>query len=243
MVRALIVTGGNYLALRPEDVPLSPLTADEARRFLRLSTRSILPETLAADMIIRSKCFPAALQALARLIENSMLPNIDGHLYEIKRAEESRIIQAVRPQIITFSSTLAEQLKRTPEKMYQIQSREFEELIAELLHDQGFEVELTKATRDGGRDILARMHTKAFKFLCLIEAKKHSKDRPVGVQLVRNLYGTFCDEQANSAMLVTTSYFTQEAKRFSERHEYHLSLRDYTDVVGWLSDYKSMKRP
>lgn len=131
------------------------------------------------------------------------------------------------------------QLKKSPNKLYEINSRQFEHLIADIFHDMGWEVELTKATRDGGRDILAHLNTGVLKLLCLIEAKKHRKDRPVGVQLVRNLYGTFCDEEANSAMLVTSSYFTPEAKKLEERHKYHLALRDYTDVIEWLTNYKN----
>jgi HJR/Mrr/RecB family endonuclease len=33
--------------------------------------------------------------------------------------------------------------------------RLFEEFVAELFHEFGYEVELTKRTRDGGRDVIA----------------------------------------------------------------------------------------
>ncbi|HVY69403.1 MAG TPA: restriction endonuclease [Verrucomicrobiae bacterium] len=92
-------------------------------------------------------------------------------------------------------------------------------------------------TRDGGGDILAHFKTGMQKMLCLIEAKKYRPDRPVGIQLVRQLYGTCIDELANSAMLVTTSHFSPDAKKFEEKHNYHLSLKDYADVVGWLLKY------
>ena len=49
------------------------------------------------------------------------------------------------------------------------------------------------------------------------------------------------DEQANSAMLVTTSYFSDDAKTFRDKHKYQLTLKDYADVVGWLADYKNQK--
>jgi restriction endonuclease Mrr len=70
--------------------------------------------------------------------------------------------------------------------------------------------------------------------LCLVEAKKYRPDRPVGIEIVRQLYGTFCDEQANSAMLVTTSRFTRDAHEFQEKHKYQLQLREYAHVVDWL---------
>jgi len=45
--------------------------------------------------------------------------------------------------------------KKYPERMYDMNPRKFEELIAAIFKDFGFDVELTKATRDGGRDIIA----------------------------------------------------------------------------------------
>jgi restriction system protein len=110
--------------------------------------------------------------------------------------------------------------------------------VAELLTDLGYDVELTPATRDGGKDILAYMTTPHGKLLCLVEAKKYRRDRPVGVELVRQLYGTLADADASSAMLVTTSSFSPGAKAFQQRHQYKLTLRDYGNVVQWIEGYK-----
>ena len=103
----------------------------------------------------------------------------------------------------------------------------------------GWEVELTQQTRDGGKDILAYLNTDLGRMLCLVEAKHYRKDRKIGVDLVRTLYGTLCDAQANSAMLITTSSFTSGAQEFQQRHEYQLGLRDYADVVNWIMKYKT----
>jgi restriction system protein len=116
-------------------------------------------------------------------------------------------------------------------------SREFEELIAELLRDMGHEVVLTQATRDGGKDILASMKTECGEFLCLVDAKKYRADRKIGVSMVRTLYGTLCDYQASSAMLVTTSSYSNDAREMQEKHRYQLSLRDHTDVAAWVQRY------
>jgi len=56
---------------------------------------------------------------------------------------------------------------------------------------------------------------------------------------VRALYGTLCDYQANSAMLVTTSSFTSDAHEFQKKHRYQLSLKDYANVVEWIQRYKA----
>jgi HJR/Mrr/RecB family endonuclease len=165
---------------------------------------------------------------------------LSGKLYGLKeQATQKKIIQLVAPQIITTNDQIIMQLKRKPDDLFKITPRKFEEVIADLLADMGMEVELTPATRDGGKDILAYMKTEIGKFLCLVEAKQHNKSRPVGVSLVRSLFGTLVDHQATSAMLVTTSRFAPPAKQFQQRHEYQLALKDYNDVVSWILKYKA----
>ncbi len=167
----------------------------------------------------------------------------EGKLYGLKEqviTPQKRIIPFVAPQIVTANDVLIERLKREPDGLFKISPRQFEEVIADLLTDMGMEVELTPATRDGGKDILAYMKTDIGKFLCLVEAKQHNKSRPVGVSLVRSLYGTLVDHQATSGMLVTTSRFAKPAQDFQQRHKYQLSLKDYSDVVSWLLKYKAI---
>ena len=98
----------------------------------------------------------------------------------------------------------------------------------------GMEVELLPATRDGGKDILAYMQTDVGKILTLVETKRYDRNRPVGVGLVRTLFGTLLDYRATTGMLVTTSRFAKPAKQFQERHRWQLSLQNYNDVVSWF---------
>lgn len=109
--------------------------------------------------------------------------------------------------------------------------------MAEILRDYGFHVQLTNQTRDGGKDIIASIDSELGTLLILVEAKKYRPDRPIGVELVRNLYGVICDTQANSGVLVTTSYFTKDAQEFRNRHNYQLQLRDFKDLTRWIQSY------
>jgi restriction system protein len=166
----------------------------------------------------------------------------EGKLYGLKDqliVPQKKILASVAPLVVTANDQLIEKLRRKPDDLFKISPRQFEEVIADILTDMGMEVELTPATRDGGKDILAYMSTDIGKFLCLVEAKRYSRKRPVDVSLVRALFGTLVDHEATSGMLVTTSGFGPDAKSFQERHKYQLSLRDYTDVVEWLMKYKT----
>lgn len=164
---------------------------------------------------------------------------VGGNLYDIsEKTTSNQIAKVIRPRIISANEELVLKLQKQPKSLFEISPRSFEEVLAELLDDLGYEVELTKATRDGGKDILAYLDTPAGKILCLVDAKRYRQDRKVGVDMVRTLYGTLCDYQANSAMLVTTSSFTKDAQDFKNKHSYQLSLKDYSDVIQWLQGYR-----
>jgi len=191
---------------------------------------------------------PLALAIVSELAKDRpigpLIEELRERLYELDRdvtEPPKSIIEVAKPKIIVATDALVERLKKQPADVYDLPPRQFEELIASLLDDMGWEVHLTQQTRDGGRDILAYLNTDVARLLFLVEAKRYNPKRPVGVELVRTLYGTLCHEQANSAMLVTSSYFTPDAKEFQKQHVYQISLKDYQDVVNWISNFKKNK--
>ncbi len=122
-----------------------------------------------------------------------------------------------------------------PEEMHRIGPRKFEELVAELLTREGYTTTLTPQSKDGGFDILALVTTVLGQHLYLVECKRYAPDNPVGVSLVRSLYGIVQKRQATAGVVVTTSRFTQGALRFQEELNYQMALRDYQDLRGWLA--------
>ena len=190
----------------------------------------------------RSTGHPLTLRLIAGLTDSYDVAEIervlDGSLYELER-RDAGLVKVVRPKIISASEHLVEALRQRPSEIDAITPRQFEGVVAELLRDMGWGVELTKETRDGGFDILATMNTGLGPMICLVEAKKYRKDRPVGVELVRSLYGTLVDHGANSSLLVTTSRFSGDAREFQAKHRYQVQLREYIDLVRWLADYGS----
>ena len=113
------------------------------------------------------------------------------------------------------------------DRMYGLHSRDFELLVERVFRDKGFRTELTQATRDGGKDIIARRHigTK-IPIIIYIECKKFAPDHPVGEPIVRDLYGVMTDARINRAMLVTSSYFSRDASSFVKRQGGLIELID-----------------
>jgi restriction system protein len=92
----------------------------------------------------------------------------------------------------------------------EISWREFEQLIEHLYAQKGYETELTRATRDGGRDIIAKLSGRGKQERILISCKQSRKK--IGVSDVRELDSVTTREFANKGTLVTNSDFTSPAQ-------------------------------
>ena len=123
----------------------------------------------------------------------------------------------------------------SPNLLYSLSPRGFEEVVAELLGRLGYEITLTPASRDGGKDIYAAKKDHLGTFLYVVECKKYAPDRRVGVGLVRQLNGVVQAEQATAGILATTAFFTRGALQFQETIASQLSLKDYVGIQQWLS--------
>jgi len=128
-------------------------------------------------------------------------------------------------------------VRRNPQSLFTIAPRDFERLVAEIFRSKGFETELTRATRDGGRDIIAVHEVLGIRSRYLIECKRYAPHRKVTVELVQRLYGVKMAEAANKAILATTSGFTRDAAAFAAHHVWDLELKAYDDLMEWVKSY------
>ena len=96
--------------------------------------------------------------------------------------------------------------------------REFEALIGEYFHRQGFTVlEQGGAGPDGGVDVLLKKGSDSYLVQC-----KHWRALRVGVQPVRELYGVMAAKRVAGGFMVTSGDFTDEARSFAQGRELQL---------------------
>lgn len=151
-------------------------------------------------------------------------------LYEEKEPDPLSlvVVQDITAEIMAH-------LAREPQLLYQLAPRKFEELVARLLEQQGCDVTLTKATRDGGYDILGRIKHGPASLLFLAECKRYAPDNKVGVEVVRGLYGVTEIQKVNYGLIVTTSTFTRDAREETLRIGPRIQLAEYDDLCSWLA--------
>lgn len=150
---------------------------------------------------------------------------------------ESENNSALQIDLKEINEDLIKYLALHPEFMQLLHHRKFEELIAAIFKNKGYEVTLTPQTRDGGKDIVAIYKSPFGHQMFVIECKKYKAENKVGVELVRNLYGVKTAERFNQGILVTTSTFTKEAKEFVKPLNFELELKDLTDITKWCQEF------
>lgn len=132
-------------------------------------------------------------------------------------------------------SGLLQEIYKEGKALSEIRPRQLEELIAELLRDQGMDIHITPETRDGGRDVIARGEFIPGEPMVLaVEVKQ----KPVvGIQ---DLYSSLkANEDYPALLLATSGRFSagviQEKKR--RRNELRLILKDGVALSQWIAMY------
>lgn len=97
---------------------------------------------------------------------------------------------------------------------------EFELLCKNLIDKMGFVTEITKASSDGGIDIIAYSNKPMISGKYIVQCKRYSGN--VGEPIIRDLYGVITAERANKGILITTGSFTKAATQFAENKQIEL---------------------
>lgn len=106
---------------------------------------------------------------------------------------------------------------REPTLLQTMPWRKFEELVAEIFLRTGAQdVVLMRGTKDGGKDIVARVLRNGIPVICYVQCKRYAAARRIGVETVRALLGTVRADgsEAQHGALVTSAYFTRDSRRF-----------------------------
>ena len=109
-------------------------------------------------------------------------------------------------------------------------SREFEFFVANIFEKLGFNTKITQETRDGGRDIIATKAT-PIPYSLIVECKHWKEENKVNVSVIRSLFGVQTSSKVNKSIVVTSSRFTKDARKFAEEQETLMTLWDIDDLL------------
>jgi len=119
--------------------------------------------------------------------------------------------------------------------------RKFEDLIFDLLNSEGFKVQRTPPTRDGGYDFIAKTENVLGTSEKIIIESKFYKSQKISIDILRRLYAIASIEKVNKVLLITNSELTNSSRNFLahsasniivwEGHELIRRLFSFPDLI------------
>jgi len=190
------------------------------------------------DMVLAENGNPHDILAqLSYLVEDEQEFSYHNRVV-IEELERPTIILEEAPKIITdlrfVNKRVLDRIGRQPEEVRNLSPRQFEELVAELFEERGYKVELTKQTRDGGKDLIILDHREIGNFMIYTECKHYAQHNPVGVSVISDLVGRMTADRATAGIVVTSSYFSPDAKVFQSKFEHQMKLIDFIKLSGMI---------
>ncbi|RGY97496.1 restriction endonuclease [Clostridium sp. AM58-1XD] len=158
-------------------------------------------------------------------------------------SDSSQIMAQIKVDVSEVNERLMKELAANPSLLHQLSPRQFEEVMAELYRKLNYDVSLTPAAHDGGVDIFLATHSDIGAFLFAVQCKKYAPNRPVGVSVIRELYGAQTMGRYTGSIVATTSYFTKDVHKLiqEERLQHQISLQDYSHICGLLKKYQKAR--
>jgi HJR/Mrr/RecB family endonuclease len=182
-----------------------------------------------------------ARQARRILTEINRVATHIGNGAESNSVYYNQVQSNAEIKLNSLYNRLIRSIVKNPHSIYSISPRQFEELIAELLVNNGWEVELTPETRDGGYDLFAISkpdELTGVKSSFVIECKRYSIERKVGISTVRQLLHVKDRITASNAMIITSSDFTKGVYDY-KAERYDFDTKNFESVINWCNKYKS----
>jgi restriction system protein len=190
----------------------------------------------ADDLILAPWWVSAALALLAYTILPAVLPAavVNGGIvvfitFALLAISAMSALRLLRSRLLLNAQTNIDSLRKLPWK-------HFEDVLAETYRRQGYDVvEILGSGADGGVDLLLRKDGHSVVVQC-----KRWRDKPVPVQVVRELYGVMIDQRASAAKIVATTSFTPDAVAFAK--DKPIDLVDSTALLHLLRGVQTSGR-
>jgi restriction system protein len=139
----------------------------------------------------------------------------------------------------TFYITKAKDLLKKNNNLNNLNWRDFENLISELLAIDGWNIDPTKLARDGGIDIVSIKNDKrSGGFKVLWQVKRYKKSNHIDVHIIREFGFLITKHRASKGVIVTTGGFTKEALKLVNEHEHDMFILDGKDVESWIYEQR-----
>jgi len=140
--------------------------------------------------------------------------------------------------VLDLEQYAADQIRQFISRKFK--AHELAQLVSQILHAEGYQLEVSPPGPDGGVDIVAGRGPMGFDAPRLCVQVK-STTSPADVKVFRELRGVMEDRGADQGLLVSWGGFTREAIKEARRQFFRLRLWDASTLVGKvLTNYEKL---
>lgn len=141
------------------------------------------------------------------------------------------------------SQTLLDALAKNPEALPTVSHVDFEGLCAEIFARRGFQVDLFRATADGGIDFLAVEDGDADPVIFAVQCKQPEERigkgrRSLGRPTLQQIYGAAKAWDLAGAVAISGSTYSAQAKAFADIKPAEMKVYNSTDLLEWIAKYR-----
>jgi hypothetical protein len=149
-------------------------------------------------------------------------------------------VSEIEPAVKEVYSHLIKEIAKSPSRIFSLKPRQFETIIAEILDNQGWLVELTAETHDGGYDIFAvsKKEPSSMKTGFIVECKLYSPQNKVGIEVARQLLHVKSELHVPGALIVTSSDFTSGVYNYAA-NRLDFDTKNFNKILEWCRNYKT----
>jgi restriction system protein len=158
-----------------------------------------------------------------------------------KRTVAPKLVKPIQIKESTKPFQIKTESKRTDEQaiswnkafLKSLEWKRYEEVCMEYLRIKNCNANVTSTGADGGVDI--KVCGKNGRLLAIGQCK--AWNNPIGVNLIRELYGIMAAEQVRHGIFLTTSIFSQDAIEFAkDRRLILIDADEFIDLINGLDD-------
>jgi restriction system protein len=156
-------------------------------------------------------------------------------LEQAEKLRENNYFQFVN----SFHDKLIAAISNDPLFLNQVDWRELEQIVYQSLSGLGFDCELTRSAKDGGKDVVVKIKAKGAIDVYYIEVK-HWRQK-VGKTLVKHFLDVIVKDNAYKGLFLATNGYADTAINFvSEQKQEKLLLSDGEKIVTMCQLYSSV---
>lgn len=143
--------------------------------------------------------------------ENEWPPDLQRREEELEDASEERSESIIFAGMRYFVTWIISEIARNPNELYMVEWRILEHVIAQIFEGLGFDVTLTEASKDGGKDLILECEIDGFPASYIVEIKHWTSGKRVGAGMLQRFLRVVVSERRSGGLFLSTSGYSGNA--------------------------------